>query len=65
MRSQGKVGEPLVVEGLDLSLGIRLAFQTFDQVEECGQFWVSRVGQVFSPVILLNNLAFFHQTDFL
>ena len=64
IRSERKVGQPLIVNVLDLSIRIWLMFETFDQIERVLDVLAIRVSQVFSPVVLLRDLPFFSQADF-
>jgi hypothetical protein len=55
--SEAEVGQPLVVQRIDLSLGLWPSFGTFDQVEGMGVVISVGVGQIFRPGLLLNDLA--------
>ena len=55
--SEAEVGQPLVMQRIELSLGLWPSFGTFDQVEGMGVVISVGVGQIFRLGILLNDLA--------
>lgn len=61
--SEGEIGQPLVMDSVDLSPRIRLAFETFEQIEGMLAVLGIGVGQVFSPGIVLHGLFLPAQGD--